>query len=89
MKIPSAIIGGILLVAGVVGSGSGVFALIDPRGSKMADDGDPFGPAPGVVESSLILGVYLVVTAVGVYLLWRSLRKPPVSTKSGAQKSSG
>ena len=80
MKILSAIVGGIFVAGGILGSGAGIFALIDPRGSKMADDGDPFGPAPGVLESSLILCVYLLVTAVGIYLLWRSLRKPPVST---------
>lgn len=80
MKVLSIIAGGILLALGVFGSGAAVFSLIDPRGSKAADDGDPFGPPPGALESSLILCAYLAIAAVGVYLLWRSLRKPSAFT---------
>jgi hypothetical protein len=48
MKILSAIGGGILLVAGLAGSGVGVFALLDPRGTKMSDDANPFDPPPNL-----------------------------------------
>lgn len=80
MKTLSVIVGGILVAVGVVGSAAGVFALIDPKGSKAADDGDPFGPPSGVLESSVMLGVYVAITAVGVYLLWRSRRRQRIST---------
>jgi hypothetical protein len=79
MKILSAIAGGVLRVAGVAGSGVGVFALIDPRGTQMSNDADPFGAPPSVLDSSFMVCVYLLVAGVGAFLLWRSLRKPPIS----------
>ena len=74
MKILSTIFGGIFLVVGLAGSGVGVFALMDPRGTKMSDDADPFGMPPSVLKSSLMLCAYLLIAVIGAFLLWRSLR---------------
>ena len=89
MKILGTIAGGILLVVGLVGSGVGVFALLDPSGTKMSDDADPFGPAPSILNSSLLLCFYLFIAGVGVFLLWKSLRKPRVPPNPPLARTAG
>ena len=48
----------------------GVMAWFDPAGTKMADDNDPFGPAPSRSRSAMIVGL----GAVGVLIGSRVLR---------------
>ena len=67
------------LFLGLVGTAVALLSIFDPVGSKMADDGDPFGTPPSLLDSFLILLVYLGVSGVGAFLVWSSVREPPAS----------
>jgi len=54
-----------LIVIGVVVMLAGAVALVDPVGTQMADDGDPFGPPPARTESVLMLALGLGTSVVG------------------------
>ena len=47
-----------------------VIALIDPVGTKMADDNDPFGPPPPWYVHVVWFGVIAAVGALGAKFLW-------------------
>jgi hypothetical protein len=78
-KIVARISGFFLLLSGLFGTAVPVFSMLDPGASKMADDGDPFGTPPSLLDSFLILLVYLGVSGVGAFLVWSSVREPPAS----------
>ena len=78
-KIVARISGLFLLLSGLFGTAVAVFSMLDPVASKMADDGDPFGTPPSLLGSLSILLIYLGVSGVGAFLIWRSVRKPHVS----------
>ena len=48
-----------------------VIALLDPVGTKMADDSDPFGPPPPWYGHVVWFGVIAAVGALGARLVWR------------------
>ena len=55
----------LILIGAIVVFMSGI-ALLDPVGTKHADDGDPFGTPPSWIESTIILLLgcgFLVVAA--------------------------
>jgi len=79
VRIIARIFGLLLLIGGLVATGLGLLCIIDPVGCKLADDGDPFGTPPSPLSSLLILLVYLGVSGVGAFLVWKSGRKPPAS----------
>ena len=79
VRIIARIFGLLLLIGGLVATGLGLLCIIDPVGCKLADDGDPFGTPPSLLSSLLILLVYLGVSGVGAFLVWKSGRKPPAS----------
>jgi hypothetical protein len=79
LKIVASIAGLFLLLGGLVATAVGLLCIIDPVGCKMADDGDPFGTPPSLLSSLSLLVVYLGVSGVGAFLLWKSVRKPPAS----------
>jgi hypothetical protein len=54
---------------GLLGTGFGILGILDPVGSKMADDPDPFGPPPSTLESVTITLVYISITVFGVWLM--------------------
>jgi hypothetical protein len=57
---------GLLLV------GIGLIGLIDPVGSKMSDDSDPFGATTGfLLQGSLVVLAGGAIMACGAYLIWR------------------
>ena len=64
-----------LSLLGLVGVLVSILAIIDPVGTKMADDGDPFGTLPTTVESSVLLMAYLLITSFGAWLSWRGGRR--------------
>jgi hypothetical protein len=71
------LVGMAVMVAGIVGFAVYVFALADPHGSKLADDGDPFGdpgsrwaPIVGMLVSGAVAGV-------GLYVVVHSSRQSP------------
>lgn len=57
-----------LIVVGIVVAGVSIIALVDPVGTKPADDADPFGPPSSRFESTLFLltGLALVAAAMVV-----------------------
>lgn len=61
----------ILIVIGLLIVLVSVTALVDPVGTKHADDADPFGPPPSRLESAVILLLGCGLLAVA-YLLIRS-----------------
>jgi hypothetical protein len=79
VKIVAGVSGLFLLLGGLVGTAVSLLAIIDPVGTKMADDGDPFGAPPSLVTSLSILLVYLGISSVGAFLVWSSVRKPRAS----------
>jgi hypothetical protein len=79
VKIAAGVLGLSLLLGGLVASAVALLCITDPVGCKMADDGDPFGTPPSLLSSLLVLLVYLGVSGVGAFLVWRSARKPPTS----------
>ena len=64
-----------LSLLGLVGSFVSILAIIDPVGTKMADDADPFGLPPTTAESSLVLLAYMAIMSIGAWLSWRGARK--------------
>jgi hypothetical protein len=78
-KIFAGVVGLFLLVGGLVGTAVSLLAVLYPVGSKMADDADPFGTPSSLLTSLSILLLYLGVSGVGAFLVWRSVRKPPAS----------
>jgi hypothetical protein len=78
-KIVAVVFGLFLLLSGLFGTAVCLLSIVDPVASKMADDGDPFGTPPSRLDSLLILLVYLGVSGVGAFLVWRSLHKPRAS----------
>ncbi len=78
-KIVAAVAGLFLLLGGIVGTAVSLLAVLDPVGTKMSDDADPFGTPPSFFSSLSILLVYLGVSGVGAFVVWRSVRKPSAS----------
>lgn len=67
---------GIFLVflALVVG-GAALIAFVDPVGSQMANDHDPFGPSPNRTFPLAMLGASIALGIGGGYLIRRSSRQ--------------
>ena len=61
-----------LLLLALVGSIMCALAIVDPVGTKLSDDSDPFGKPPGRIVSSAMLLGFIAAGGVGLYLL----RKP-------------
>jgi hypothetical protein len=68
--------GALLLTSGLLSALIYVIALLDPVGTKLADDGDPFGTPPPASESITGLLVCVALAAVGLWLL-RGKKRPP------------
>ena len=45
--------------------------MIDPVGTKLSDDGDPFGEPPGLSESAGITAVFVMITGLGCWMMFR------------------
>ena len=78
-RIVAGAVGLFLLLGGLVGTAVSLLAVLDPVRTKMSDDADPFGTPPSLLISLSILLVYLGVSGLGAFLVWRSVRKPPAS----------
>lgn len=75
LRFCSGVAGSLLILLGLLGVAFSILALIDPVGAQAADDANPLGAPPTFLQSSGILLAYLLVGAVGVYLLWIFCRK--------------
>lgn len=63
---------GIGCVVGVVG----LLAVLDPVGSKMSDDSDPFGSTAGSAPFGIVaMVVSLAIIVAGGFMMWRVDRK--------------
>lgn len=71
--------GVILLALGLGGSLVAVLGIIDPVGTQLSDDADPFGAPPTLLNAILVCLTYLGIGLAGLFLLWRSRRKPGAS----------
>jgi len=71
MKILRSIGGSLLLFSGSIGVLISILTILDPAGTKMADDGDPFGAPPSFWELGTALIVWLVVMILGLFLVFR------------------
>lgn len=63
-------LGCLFMLVGVLGVGFGVLGILDPVGTKMADDGDPFGTPHTLTESLTITGIYALVLLFGLWLMF-------------------
>ena len=69
------LIGGIFVsLGGLLGVGMGILAILDPVGTKLADDTDPFGTPPSILGSIVITIVCAMIVAGGFVVIWFSDR---------------
>lgn len=61
--------GCLLTLFGAAGVLVGIVATIDPVGTKMADDADPFGVPPTFTESFALTVFYLLILILGINLI--------------------
>ncbi len=64
-------LGSLLLLCGLIGAAVGVIGLLDPAGTKMADDADPFGPPASSFTSVVVIAGGLTASLLGRRLLRR------------------
>ncbi|HVE55860.1 MAG TPA: hypothetical protein VNB22_03465 [Pyrinomonadaceae bacterium] len=69
LRFLSNTIGFIFVLLGSFGILFGIIDMIDPVGSKMADDGDPFGVPHNFAESFSLTLVYVLVFCLGIGLI--------------------
>ena len=62
-------IGCVFILSGFIGVGVGIIGIIDPVGTKMSDDGDPFGVPPPFSEALVMTCVFALVFIVGIWLV--------------------
>jgi hypothetical protein len=74
IKWVSLVFGLILLLFGILGVGLGILDILDPAGTKMADDSDPFGTPNTLTESLTLTAIFAVVLLSGLSLLFVSYK---------------
>ena len=62
-------LGSIFILLSGLGLFFGIIAMIDPVGTKLSDDADPFGVPPTLGESLTVTIIYFSLFAVGFLLL--------------------
>lgn len=68
-------IGFVVALFGLFATGIGILGLLDPVGSKMADDSDPFGAPPSFLESGLFTLIFLSMAIFGIWLMSHKSKK--------------
>jgi hypothetical protein len=68
MHVIRIVLGLVLCLFGLLGTALGLLAIADPVGMKMADDGNPFGPPPSLIESLAMTGFFTALGATGLWL---------------------
>ena len=66
--------GFVLFLFGLFGALFGLISIVDPVGTQMANDSDPFGEPPTLVKSIAITGMYLALAVIGGWLFKRGQR---------------
>lgn len=73
------LIGAAMILLGSLGVLLGIIEIVDPVGSKMADDNDPLGPPRSRAGSVLVTTVYAGIAVGGVFLtVWNPRKKNEV-----------
>ena len=68
------LLGLVIVLVALIGLFLSIVELLDPVGTKMADDGDPFGPPePWYVPATLLL-LSVTFGGFGLWLLFRKSR---------------
>jgi hypothetical protein len=62
-------IGLVVALFGLLATGFGILGILDPVGTKMSDDSDPFGTPPSFLESMIRTLVFASITGFGVWLI--------------------
>src|SRR5262245_36222501 len=63
------VLGSAMILLGWIIAVIGIVAIVDPIGTKMADDGDPFGTPPSRLTSATITSLSILVVVGGVLLV--------------------
>jgi hypothetical protein len=71
LKIPASIL---LAIVGLIVIGVAVIGILEPIGTQMANDADPFGQPPPLWHGMILMGFGLACIATSAYLLSRSKR---------------
>lgn len=74
IKWLSLVFGFILLLFGFLGVGLGILDILDPVGTKMADDSDPFGTPHTLTESLTFTAIFAVILLSGLSLIFVSYK---------------
>ncbi len=69
------LVGLTLATIGLLGTLVAAFSMLDPTGAQLANDADPFGAPPSLVEQLLSLGLCVALTVGGAFLVLRVGRK--------------
>jgi hypothetical protein len=69
-----------VLLLSLIACGGSLVAIIDPVGTQIAYDNDPFGSPPSRLFSASVLCVSLAIGAAGAYLLRKSFHTRPDAT---------
>lgn len=69
LKILRILTGLILLLFGFSGIFFGILSIIDPVGTKMSDDADPFGIPPTFDESLTFTVIFILIFMLGTLLV--------------------
>jgi hypothetical protein len=69
------LLGWLIILFGFLGLGLSVVALLDPVGTKMADDSDPFGTPPSLIESLFSTLISVGIFSLGIWLVVKSSKK--------------
>ena len=72
---PRRLLGIALLTLAAVLAMVELIALLDPAGTQLADDGNPFGPPPSTSSTLPWLLLSLVLAALGLWLALRTKRR--------------
>lgn len=83
LKNTNYILSGLAVVAlGLIGVGVGILGVVDPVGSKMSDDNDPFGQ-PGAILWPIAVSLFsALIVAFGFWIISRVDREVKKSGKA-------
>ena len=70
-KILRIVSGLFFMLVGVIGVLVGIIAIIDPVGTKMSDDSDPFGVPPTFAEGLTLTLAFVLIFSLGILLVIR------------------
>ncbi len=76
-------IGAVVCICAVIMFIASVVAILDPVGTKMADDSDPFGEPSSKISSAVMGAASFAVGIGGIFLAFRRSKKRPMELTTG------